>query len=137
MKAFEQVALLFDFYGPLLTDRQQELVRAYYQEDLSLGEIAEVAQISRQAVHDQIKRAELSLAEYESRLGLVAEHLHRQAALAALAEQLRQAAAALSGSPAGAQVTAAVHTVQNLMSGDAVTHPIPAGPARERSNGTV
>lgn len=75
MKDVLRVSLLFDFYGPLLTEKQQELVKQYYLEDLSLAEIAEGAGVSRQAVHDLIKRAESALEEYERKLGLVATHL--------------------------------------------------------------
>ena len=72
------VALLYDFYGQLLTDRQRELVELYYLNDLSLGEIAEDQGISRQAVHDQLRRAGEALEGYEAKLGLVARHLEQQ-----------------------------------------------------------
>lgn len=88
MKDMARIPLLFDFYGPLLTERQQELVRAYYLEDLSLGEIAESEGVSRQAVHDLIRRAADALTEFEERLGFAAAHLARQAELAALAADL-------------------------------------------------
>lgn len=65
------IAYLFDFYGQLLTARQRQLVDLYYQQDLSLGEIAEAAGISRQAVHEQVKRAEEILEAFEAKLGLV------------------------------------------------------------------
>lgn len=89
MKDVGRVALLFDFYGPLLTERQQELVRDYYLNDLSLGEIAEAAGVSRQAVHDQIRRAETALEEAEQKLGLVAAFLMEQQHLRELQELLR------------------------------------------------
>ncbi len=66
-----RVNKLFSFYGPLLTDRQQEFVELYYYHDLSLGEIAEQQEISRQAVYDNLKRSESALEEYEQKLGLV------------------------------------------------------------------
>ena len=64
-------ALLFDFYGELLTDHQKEIYGQFLLEDLSLGEIARDAGISRQGVHDLIKRCDRILQEYESKLHLV------------------------------------------------------------------
>jgi len=64
-------ALLFDFYGELLTERQKEIYGQYIQEDLSLGEIARDAGISRQGVHDLIKRCNQTLKGYEDKLHLV------------------------------------------------------------------
>lgn len=90
MKDLHSMALLFDFYGQMLTTRQQELMRAYYQEDLSLGEIAGEDGVSRQAVHDLIKRSEAALHEYEAKLGFVREHQERQERLARLEEALRK-----------------------------------------------
>jgi predicted DNA-binding protein YlxM (UPF0122 family) len=72
-KSFE-MALLFDFYGEILTDKQKEFFDLYYNEDLSLGEIAENEGITRQGVHDVIHRAELTLTEMEDKLGLVARY---------------------------------------------------------------
>ncbi len=71
----ERMALLSDFYGNLLTDRQQEVLGFYYEQDLSLGEIAENLKISRQGVHDNLKRAERALEDYELKLGLLAAYL--------------------------------------------------------------
>jgi len=63
--------LLFDFYGALLTEKQRLMFDLYYQYDLSLGEIANEQNISRQAVYDIIKRSENILEEYENKLQLV------------------------------------------------------------------
>jgi len=63
--------LLFDFYGQLLTDRQKDFMELYYGQDLSLGEIAEEFAVTRQAVHDTLKRAAQLLSQYEEKLGLV------------------------------------------------------------------
>lgn len=65
------MSMLFDFYGDLLTDKQKELFDLYYNEDLSLSEIAEQADISRQGVRDAIVRAETILRDTEDRLHLV------------------------------------------------------------------
>jgi len=91
MKDVPRFALLFDFYGPLLTERQQELMRAYYLEDLSLGEIADADGVSRQAVHELIRRSEAALVEYEARLGFVAEHQRRMQLLTELEAALDRA----------------------------------------------
>ena len=65
-----RMTMLFDFYGELLTERQKEFYELYYDEDLSLAEIAENLGITRQGVRDGIKRAEQQLLEMEERLGL-------------------------------------------------------------------
>ena len=65
------VNLLFDFYGKLLTKRQREVMELYYEENLSLSEIADEFEISRQGVHDALKNAEKALKGYEEKLGLL------------------------------------------------------------------
>lgn len=64
------IILLFDFYGEMLTQKQQDFICFYYDEDLSLAEIAENEGITRQGVRDGIKRAEAQLYSYEKHLGL-------------------------------------------------------------------
>lgn len=66
-----QVSLLYDFYGQLLTKRQQQVMELYYEENFSLSEIAAEFSISRQGVHDTLKNAEKALRNYEEKLGLV------------------------------------------------------------------
>ena len=62
---------LFEFYGSLLTKKQQQYVHLYYAEDYSLGEIAQEFDVSRQAVYDNIKRTEGLLKNYEQKLAIV------------------------------------------------------------------
>lgn len=81
-----QMALLFDFYGELLTEKQRELFDLYHNQDYSLGEIAENEGISRQGVHDTIARAEQALRNYEEKTGCVARYYRTQEAMAAIAE---------------------------------------------------
>lgn len=69
-KIFEQ-ALLYDFYGDLLTDHQKQVYESAVFNDMSLGEIAAEQGISRQGVHDLIKRCDKILQDYESKLHLV------------------------------------------------------------------
>lgn len=73
-----QMNLLYDFYGVMLTEKQRQFVELYYLDDLSLAEIAEQFAISRQAVHDNLKRAGAQLLEYEVKLRLVERFLRRK-----------------------------------------------------------
>ena len=66
-----RMTMLYDFYGDLLTDRQREFFDLYYNDDLSLSEIAENAGISRQGVQDVIVRAEAQMQEIEDKTGLI------------------------------------------------------------------
>ena len=66
-----RMALLYDFYGDMLTDRQKEFYDLYYNEDLSLAEIAENYGITRQGVRDVIVRAEAILTELEDKTGII------------------------------------------------------------------
>lgn len=63
-------AYLLDFYGDVLSNRKKEVLDMYYNEDLSLGEIAEQIGISRQGVRDMIKKGEDELEFLEEKLGL-------------------------------------------------------------------
>ena len=69
-KIVEQ-GLLYDFYGELLTEHQKSVYEALVLEDYSLSEIAEMYGISRQGVHDLIKRCDKTLLQYEDKLKLV------------------------------------------------------------------
>ena len=89
--AFE-LTLLYDYYGEMLTERQRACFDLHYNQDLSLGEIAEELGISRQGVHDALIRTEAALRMMEQRLGCVSRARTLQRAytdLTALAEDLR------------------------------------------------
>lgn len=75
MNGLLEQALLYDFYGELLTDHQKEVYEQFVLEDLSLSEIAEAAGISRQGVHDLVKRCNKILEGYEAKLHLVEKFL--------------------------------------------------------------
>ncbi|HHZ06630.1 MAG TPA: YlxM family DNA-binding protein [Clostridiales bacterium] len=64
------VSLLLDFYGSLLSQKQREIMDFYYNDDLSLSEVADNIGITRQGVHDTVKRTETALYEMEEKLGL-------------------------------------------------------------------
>lgn len=71
---------LLDFYGPLLTDHRQELMRLYCEEDLSQQEIADQLDITRQGVFDAIAKAKRQLDGFEAKLGLVRRYRAQTAA---------------------------------------------------------
>ena len=73
MEKIVEQGLLYDYYGELLTEHQKKIYEDAVYQDLSLSEIAEEAGISRQGVHDLIKRCDKILQEYEDKLHLVAK----------------------------------------------------------------
>ena len=75
MNEILEQTLLYDFYGELLTEHQKEIYEQFVLEDLSLSEIAEQAGISRQGVHDLVKRCQKTLEGYEAKLHLVGKFL--------------------------------------------------------------
>ena len=85
-----RMAMLYDFYGDLLTDRQKEFYDLYYNEDLSLAEIAENYGITRQGVRDVIVRAEAYLTEIEDKTGLIRRFHTMQSQLRGIADCVRQ-----------------------------------------------
>ena len=84
-----RMTMLFDFYGELLTDRQKEFFDLYYNEDLSLSEIAENSGISRQGVRDVIVRAEKAMQEVEDKTGIIRRFMQKRDNL----ERIQSAAA--------------------------------------------
>ena len=71
MEKLVEVGILFDFYGKLLSNKQYQVVELYYIYDLSLTEIGEETNITRQGVYDTLKRSEQKLYHYEDTLGLI------------------------------------------------------------------
>jgi predicted DNA-binding protein YlxM (UPF0122 family) len=90
MERFAEMALLADFYGPLLTEKQRYIWDLHYEQDLSLVEIAAAEDISRQAVYDLLKRTEKILREYETKLSLVQRFLLEQEKLSEVKVQLQE-----------------------------------------------
>ena len=76
MEKIVEQSLLYDFYGDLLTNHQKDIYEGYILENLSYAEIAELSGISRQGVHDLIRRVENTLRGYEEKLHLVEKFLH-------------------------------------------------------------
>lgn len=89
-----ELSILYDFYSELLGEHKKEIFGEYIMNDLSLGEIAQDAGISRQGVHDIIKRCSVKLRDYEKKLGLKTrfESIKADAQLIQeLSEQIREA----------------------------------------------
>lgn len=105
-----QVNLLFDFYAPLLKGKQREYLELYYLDDLSLGEIAEMHEVSRQAVYDHIKRAEKQLFEYDQKLCLVLKHEQRKTVM----DQLKDLVKELSDSETREQLNTLLHQLSEM-----------------------
>lgn len=85
------MAMLFDFYGQLLTKKQQDIGAMFYDDDLSLSEIAAEYKISRQAVYDLLKRTEKVLMGYEEKLGLVTKFQKQNQKIIEVRDLVRQA----------------------------------------------
>ena len=83
----QRVNLLMDCYVDLLTPKQQNYLSLYYEEDLSLAEIAEDLDVSRNAVYDNLKRAVALLEDYESKLHLLEKHVQRTDLIAKIETQ--------------------------------------------------
>jgi len=104
------MTILLDFYGALLTPKQRNLLELYYEQDLSLGEIADLEGTSRQAVHDVLRRAEKTLFDYEDKLALAAKFNHQRELLQAALAELR----AMDLKP-GTPLEKAVQTLERVL----------------------
>lgn len=85
-----EISLLMDFYGPLLTEKQRSIMELYYNEDLSLAEIAELNNTSRQAIHDLIKRCYKQFLAYESKLNLLQKYFEKEKKIIDLLEKINE-----------------------------------------------
>lgn len=86
------MTLLLDFYGDMLTEKQRSFISFYYNDDLSLSEIAADEGITRQGVRDAIKRAENQLISMEERLGLVSRFENMKIGLSEIIEYAEEIA---------------------------------------------
>lgn len=110
MEDFVRQTLLFDFYGELLTEHQQQVFRDVYFGDMSLSEVAEIHGISRQGVHDLIKRCNKQLQSYEDKLMLVRKFLD----IRSKTEQIYQDAQNFIRDAAGSDNTAAKTEISGI-----------------------
>ena len=109
------MTMLLDFYGELLTEKQRGCFDMYYNEDLSLSEIAELQGISRQGVRDLLMRTESTLREIEEKIGVVAKYIQRRNLVADLQERFGELIAITDGK-SRALAEQILHRLQDLES---------------------
>lgn len=83
-----KISILLETYGKLLTKKQYNLLDNYYNNDLSLSEIAEIENITRQAVRDNLKKGESKLFEYEEKLGVMRKTLMQEKSIASIISEI-------------------------------------------------
>ena len=112
MNAFE-IVLLYDCYGGMLTEKQREYIEMRYNQDLSLGEIAEMTGVSRQAVFDNLSRTEALLRRMEENIGCVKRDMQTRRAI----QELLDAASVLDASsdPAVTEQVQRIRTAAQLL----------------------
>lgn len=111
------MVLLYDIYGALLTPRQRRVFELRHHRDLSLAEIAAGERVSRQAVHDVLRRTERTLVDAERRLGVVARYRRQQKLLEEClrrARRLQDLATESGAEPLAGQARALVDTLEGL-----------------------
>ena len=106
-----ETSQLFDLYGELLTDKKQEVMRLYYDDDMSLTEIAEELGISRAAVHDSLQSSEKALREYEEKLGMLADYKNHERLL----EKIKKELTKIKDAPGSADNTSAVKRITKII----------------------
>ena len=115
-------SVLLDFYGPALTEKQRAILTEYYDEDLSLAEIAENFGITRQGVRDAIKHGEAALDELEAQLGNARRHAQMQEDLARLHQLVMEvnveAAVLVLGETSTFQVSSQIVVAETVIVGE-------------------
>ena len=106
-----EMSLLFDFFGDFLTEKQREYFDLYYNEDLSLAEIAQNVGITRQGVRDIIVRAENTLSEAEEKTGIIRRYFERNAEISRAEELASQLAALCSGDETLSAIVSELHGI--------------------------
>ena len=115
MEKLLQVTYLYDFYGQLLTKKQETAIKKYYLEDLSLSEIASQEQVSRQSIHDTIKQAEKKLTTYEEKLGLVERFKEQEKELELIILQIQDIKANIEDSKTDSIIATVIKNMQKLL----------------------
>lgn len=109
-----RIVELYDAYAALLTPKQRRLLRLYYLDDLSLGEIAGRLRITRQAVHDSLKRSMADLRRYESKLGVLSRRTRDARVRESLRSRLADLEREITGLDGGERVAGLVREIRSL-----------------------
>ena len=106
-----KISILLETYGKLLTKKQYNLLDNYYNNDLSLSEIAEIEDITRQAVRDNLKKGESKLFEYEEKLGVMRKTLMQEKSIASLISEI----AKIEDKSSDKEIATILHDVKNKL----------------------
>ena len=115
MEKLLQVTYLYDFYGQLLTEKQEKIIRKYYLEDLSLSEIASQEQVSRQSIHDTIKQGEKKLVTYEEKLGLVKRFKEQETELQSIVAKMQDIQIGIQDTKIDSIISSVIENMQKLL----------------------
>ena len=107
-----QMSLLFDYYGELLSQKQRVCFDLYYNQDLSLSEIASELGITRQGVHDSLSRAETALGEFERVTGCIARDRRLESALDTITQNAQALASVPGAAPQAGAILRAVREIK-------------------------
>lgn len=110
-------SLLYDFYGGLLTDKQREVMELYHEENYSIVEIAGELGVSKQAVHDNLKKTERILSDYEDKLGLVSKFVARSNALRTVRADVESMKVMLAENEEMKDLSARIDEIETLLKG--------------------
>ncbi|MBQ1422440.1 MAG: YlxM family DNA-binding protein [Firmicutes bacterium] len=110
-------SLLYDFYGGLLTDKQREVMELYHEENYSIVEIAGELGVSKQAVHDNLKKTERILSDYEDKLGLVSKFVARSNALRTVRADVESLKVMLAENEGMKDLSARIDEIETLLKG--------------------
>lgn len=116
MDKVAQISMLIDFYGGLLTPKQYTIVDMYYNNDYSLSEIAENLGISRQGVHDSLKRAENILFSYEDKLGLVNKFILQKNLIKKVLDNLKSIDISQINGKSSESISQSINILENMLS---------------------
>ena len=110
-------SLLYDFYGGLLTDKQREVMELYHEENYSIVEIAGELGVSKQAVHDNLKKTERILSDDEDKLGLVSKFVARSNALRTVRADVESLKVMLAENEEMKDLSARIDEIETLLKG--------------------
>ena len=110
-------SLLYDFYGGLLTDKQREVMELYHEENYSIVEIAGELGVSKQAVHDNLKKTERILSDYEDKRGLVSKFVARSNALRTVRADVESLKVMLAENEEMKDLSARIDEIETLLKG--------------------